>query len=509
MIRPLDPNPRGRSPLFPVPFMASVAMLAACSSGPAQVSDPTHGNGSSTAGVQGPTGAPAKTSYAGPECDEVLLRKGSPEAARPSHRRDMQVATPRQEVLFAVCERDKSDKEKVQIASALAQYIAFDDRLADPVTAALVVTKTASASPASSTAKLGAAHLLGGMVEPAALTAKLEKLSVPQGAASAFVGLFEAARASVTQEMAGLSGGKKKVYVDIPSEVHQQRKAYYEAHKAAYQKLDDVLAQVEKDPAKAASSLVALRGEHMTACGTASCAFEPIHREITAALFLIRLQQDDSLAANAEARWLDQAEVVDSTLAGAVFQKQVPDAEAMTEAFKTSKRTQSAGLDPKAQSAALHGVDPVNFGAGALLWPGPADNLKKAWALRADEETRLFQAGVVSATKKNGARTTLEFLAEPPREDEGQCVSITRLTGIGDGGVLLWDRGCPLLPRLPLPMKLQPVSVDEAEAAKIEVGEVVTMVVDAKSKDRSAVVFQARKGKNVVQIRGDRVKPAP
>ena len=175
------------------------------------------------------------------------------------------------QVLDAIC-FDTLAKE-----DTVGRYLRTDDRRFDYVSAALLVDECVESG------KCDADPMTAGLVawyarklELTKLSAAGQKLEISQEARDAFVdrSLGNAKRLAAT--VAKLSPAERQYAVDLPTQVHDARDAYYKVDTDAYATLDRAIERIES----ASPTLLTVRSDAASRCGDAKkCLADPLYRE--------------------------------------------------------------------------------------------------------------------------------------------------------------------------------------------------------------------------------------
>lgn len=111
----------------------------------------------------------------------------------------------------------------------------------------------------------------------------------------------------------------------------------------------------------------------------------------------------------------------------------------------------------------------------------------------------------MQATRKKGDKLVLEFKTEfDTVEEPVNCVTTHRIERITSDGHLVYEEICQYRTKQVARDKPDPVTLDAKEAEKLAPGELVSVYVDDA---RNGAVIEVMKGKSIVQVRADRVKP--
>ena len=175
------------------------------------------------------------------------------------------------QALEAIC-FDSHGKEHV-----LERYLRTDDRRFDFVDAALLVDECVESG------NCDADPMMAGLVawyarklELTKLSAAGQKLEMSQEARDAFVDRSLGNAKRLEAAIAKLSPGERQYAVDLPSQVHDARDAYYKGDADAYATLDRAIDRADT----ATATFVTIRSDAASRCGDAKkCNADPLYRE--------------------------------------------------------------------------------------------------------------------------------------------------------------------------------------------------------------------------------------
>lgn len=488
--------------------------------------------------------------YEGPECDQV--RESDSEAGSASSKLERIDFDPRLHTLLQICERSQvgpryrndgahDRRDKISDFDGRTVHWYFDGGEVDPVKSALFVVYTVDGVPGRAAwqeaglrkvyapvnragvpdewrekppetyGPIGVAHLWAEETDAAALAAALKKARLPDEARAIFEDRFTEARAFLRQRVLGMTPLQKKVFVDVPREVYKERKLYHELYKDLFARLDDLVADAKSKGTPAQlPKLLALRSEYMATCKEESCTFEPLYVKVTGEISKSCAQQRDALCVAAEAEVLKRKDIESELFANVVTRAQWKVALPSREAYELRERARQKNIDDATASAAAGNEPPVkftekHFGHALLDIPDYRALLDDGRGARPESAS-----GVVGSIKKKGDVATLEFKGGFRVDTERyDCKRSGRLAEVTWEGRLVWEETCQTRQQqMPLP-KPDNILLPAAEASSLQPGDLVKVLVAPGDPARNARVITAKTGTALVQLRADRLTPAP
>ena len=474
--------------------------------------------------------------YEGAECNEVLY---TPEEMlnRSSFSGDS-APTPREQILLTTCGRktvklnSRGDRgpqrPKLYPLAIRKAHASYDDRNPDYLVNASIVTACAQLGEqgvhsddcfgdpnmehqvksndgvSRGGVSIGMAYSYAKSMDDAKLAEQLEALDLPDDVKAHFRIAYDAAKKKLEAAVGQMSEGKRRVLVDIPVEVRETRAKAFAEKKDLYAKLDELAAKAEKERKAGEVSrdtidaLLALRSEHMRACGQLECRYEPVWVEATRELALCHVANRSPVEAYVEARMLTDEGANQNGYARAIFVAQRDAALKAREAWEIVKKAKKKGLDEGTAAAAAGGVEPIRF--GGYLWEAEDRFPNYAEVIDAKVERA---SGFVKAIKKAGDVATIEFKGSSSVVDEPfGCRDTNRLERISSDGRLEYETICQYRKKKVFHKPPPPVKVPVAEAADLKAGELLLLMV---GKGSEGFIVKSTKDKTVVQLRGDRI----
>jgi hypothetical protein len=496
--------------------------------------------------INGPGGESGSTtltagSYQGPVCDEV---RQTEKEVIDNHGGQLASDVPlRSHALVAICPvvnfeypelgRNVSGhrRHKVLPFDLKAAHFAYEDRHGDDVTAALFVINAAfpedkrfenrmeqtpknkefPADEASEEEMLyGLANTYASLVDSQRLATRLAAMKFDGSMQKAFATRFEAAKKEIDERVAKMPDAKRRIFAETPQTVVRSRQEYFAKNAGLYAKLDELEQKSESARASAetaapfAASLTAVRSEYLKGCATEECTFDPLYIEATKELAIAFVATKNPMPARAESQLLTRADSNKKGFARQIFVEQSKLAMASREAYETAKGAKAKGMDAQVTKAVLSNVTPMRFVYGTF-WE-PVSVFPDYSEVLSGTKVRA-EVGYIQSIKKQGAKVTVDFKTQFDNVEEPvNCVKTGRLTRIRPDGTLEYEENCQYKTTRVARDKPAPVTLDAAEAGKLETGELLTFLTVEGS--RNGLVADAMRDKKHTQIRGDRLTAA-
>ena len=473
--------------------------------------------------------------WTGDACDEVLY------SAKESHHQSSWSEAlnddPRKQVLLASCARYKvridrhtgyprmeEQRAKVARVDVERAHGSFDDRRFSQVEAALMVWSCSQSKlcysgaqeqyigvgvPTDRGAVLGIAGLYALHLDFGKLEAELAAMGLPEGVAPAFVAISHDASSKIVADIAELPADVLPVFVELPKLVFTERQAYFEQHAARYTQLDDVLARSAAARSKGKADpgflreLLSLRSAYMEECGLRACQLHPFYEEVTRELVLVHAALGNAAAVRAEQEVFRTGDNHVPGLAQTIYLRQAPLSVAGRDAFEKMERARKEGVDEATARTLLGGVAPVRYTHTSLVrpemhWPDYAKVLGG---------TPASTSGYVGAVKKRGDTATVSFKSTSHKVDVPyNCRRTNRLERIHNDGRLEYEENCSWKQRTETTPGPQPIEIPASEAGHLKRGDLLAVVLGSERRGWVRVVYR---GDDIVQVRGDPVKPEP
>ncbi len=350
-------------------------------------------------------------------------------------------------------------------------------------------------------ADVGLALFWTRIVTPETLEQALAKVQIPAGARTAMVAAFRAVPSSLNGI---LSDDDRKILVDLPVEVFNHRQEHYNTFHALYARLDRLRAEAQAtrdDPKqidRVAGELVALRSEFFAACGKIECRAAPLYANATSELAQLYVLRGNVLFARTESSLYAREGSYVAGLAQAVFAAQEASAQKMKVAWATYQKAKSNGSDEKT-ARRLAGDVPAARPDLRLLEPKLS---LPNYAAAIDKGEATSSSAEVERVSGGGASRTIVFKTDRFQSQESyDCQRTNRITRINSDGTLDYEENCRTRTVAGSALQHAPISVPASEAIGIQHGDHVTFM----SHGDKALVIEVKRGKNIVQVRGDRV----
>jgi hypothetical protein len=409
--------------------------------------------------------------------------------------------------IFLAC-IDSTDLDYVKWLQPIADdHLAFDDRNFDHLRAANMVVDCALRPGCTGERNgdvLGMMDVYARAIDEARVEAALAAANVSRPLVQAIVARVGSARRIVAERATRLDRRRHEIYVDIPNQVRAERAEFYSRWKEQYAALDPLLVAARSgqgDRAQVGNDLRAVRATYFERCKVEGCVYAPIVLEITQALVLLAVGENDVPRALAEAKLLADRRLELQLFSRAILASQLAATTLEAERWQKYESARHGGADETTLRAMFGEVAPIQIDAY-----GPA----VTWGSRAlpDMTATLPRNGIqnivgnVRGVAVNGNRTVVTFEDNVVEYSDADCRETNKIEGIDSGGKLIYRKVCTNWRTRTERTKIAPIEVPADEARGLRAREVVYGFLDAQR--RGVIASVVRDGK-IVQVRGHRL----
>jgi hypothetical protein len=459
-------------------------------------------------------GSEGNHNYDGPECRRVLYQldelTGDDYNAKPTTT-DLSAEA---QVLLQICIRREKDgyynhtipqHPRIAELSTEEAWFSQDDWKLDVVSAAVFASgaavKRARGEDYITKADVGLALFFTRIIPPEALEQGLATVRLPPAARSAMVALYRAVPARLGP---ALGEDDRKILVDVPVEIYEQRRAHYAMYRKMYEQFDQLRAEAEamrEDPMgidRVAADLQHLRSKFFTACGKIECRALPLYAHATRELAQLYVLRGNALAARTES--FLYADYYVAGFPQAIRAAQQASLQAMTEAWETYRKAKENGSDERT-ALRLAGNVPAKRPDLRILEPKLA--LPNYAAALGERGVGPPSNAFVDHVAGSGATRTLVFKTDVYASEESyDCVRTNRISRIHRDGTIEYEEDCKTRPTRGSHLQHAPITVPATEVVAIRPGDDVEFMGEG----NKALVIAVRRGDQTVQVRGDHVR---
>jgi hypothetical protein len=294
----------------------------------------------------------------------------------------------------------------------------------------------------------------------------------------------------------------KKLFVDLPAAVYNQRTAAHARDSKTITELGLLIARMKSERASGVTDetiakLRDLRIAYHATC-RADCTRGVVFAAITKQLFWAYVARGDSAAAMAESKLLDH---LDPTAQQEIATKQ---SEQIGKAMGRTHRVASAreqGIDADTASSTANGKL-LDLGDGRYVYEWKDDFKIYYQALVPDGNEVGHVGGKVAALEKKGANVLVRFQDEFSSDTEGtDCFESNRIDGIDSTGKLIYRQECRGSVTHVQRRKVDPVTIPANEAGALHGGDEIIGFAKGAGDARLGRIWIVKRGERVARLR--------
>jgi len=340
-------------------------------------------------------------------------------------------------------------------------------------------------------------------VDPKQVAAKLATIpGLPPAAQEVFMKQLDRAKARVIAVSDELAPEAKRLFVDLPAAVYNQRTAEHARDGKTITALGLLIARVKTERATGVTddTIAKLRdlriAYHATCKG--DCTRTVVFAAITKQLFWAYVSRGDSAAAMAESKLLEH---LDPTAQQEIATKQ---SEQIQKALGRTHRVASAreqGLDADTASATANGKL-LDLGTGRYVYTWK-DEFKIYYEALVPESGEVGHVGgKVAALERKGGNMIVRFQDEVSSDTEGtDCYETNRIDGIDSSGKLIYREACRGSVTHVQRRKVDPVTIPANEASALHGGDEIVGFAKGTGDARLGRIWIVKRGERVARLR--------
>ena len=429
--------------------------------------------------------------YWGPECEKIGAPtepiRGRDADADPTRGKQPNLAhDPADQILRLVCvDTIMADADEPHRNTWVLQHFRFDELQFDHFTASMMLVQCLLADSC-----LDAPHVVkprdrsrppeiwqfyqAGMMrwyaeklDVGAVQAKLATLPLPSPAQQTYLRLVERARADVVTFTDTLTPDAKAIFVDVPREVFERRRAEYARSGRYVAELGALGPRVKQDPSDDnVAKLVTLRQAYEASCRE-DCTRGTIFAAMTRALFWAYVARGDAPAASAEAKLLDKLDPSAAHEIGELQATRIADARGRLGRVRNAREQ---GVDADTARAASAHAPLVDFGHGRYVYVWHRDYAIHYPSLVPGKVAQMD--GKVTAVVRRGNQVMVRFQDDVSSWTKGTgCYETGRIDSISRDGRIVYREHCTGSKTMTSRRKVPPVMMLASEAAGITPGD--------------------------------------
>jgi hypothetical protein len=363
--------------------------------------------------------------------------------------------------------------------------------------------EAAKPRPAYSYYQIGMMRWYADHVDAKAVAQKLATLPLAPAAQQAFMKQLDKAKARVIAVSNELAPEAKKIFVDIPATVYQQRTAERAKAFATLTELASLTERVRTERAAGAVSddatekLRKLRVAYHATCKT-DCTRGPIFAAITKQLFWAYVSRGDAPAAMAESKLLEH---LDPTAQQVIAKQQEEAIDKAVNRVSRVNRAREQGIDAEAARSTANGAL-VDFGDGRYVYRWASDFAIDYNALVPDGHEVGHIGGKVASLERRGANMLVRFADDVSSYTEDtNCYETNRIDGIDSNGKLIYREQCTGTQTHVERRKVDPALVPAREAANLHGGDEVVGFGRGTGEQRLGTIWLVKRGQRVTRLR--------
>lgn len=478
--------------------------------------------------------------YWGPECERIGAYRNEvtpydPEPAPTMGKQPNLSSDPADQFLRLVCvEQIMSDEDEPERNTWVTQHFRFDELYFDHTTAAMMLVECLKAGSclgegapfhhqkianpeamkleeqqANAPRKAFQYYEVGMMrwyadhVDPKQVAAKLATIpGLPAAAQEVFLKQLDRAKARVIAVSDELVPEAKRLFVELPAAVYNQRTAEHARDGKTITELGLLIARVKAERAtgvtdETIAKLRDLRIAYHASC-KADCTRGVVFAAITKQLFWAYVSRGDSAAAMAESKLLEH---LDPTAQQEIATKQ---SDQITKVLGRTHRVASAreqGIDADTASATANGKL-LDLGDGRYVYRW-SDEFKIYYEALVPEAQEVGHVGgKVASLERKGATMLVRFQDEVSSDTEGtDCYETNRIDGIDSSGKLIYREACRSSVTHVERRKVDPVTIPANEASALHGGDEIVGFAKGSGDARLARIWLVKRGQRVARLR--------
>ena len=343
-------------------------------------------------------------------------------------------------------------------------------------------------------------------VDRAEVLKRVSELPLPPQAQAVYMQLFDRAKKGVFTFTDNLPLDAKEIFVTLPYETFQRRRAEYAKSGKYVTELVALTAKIKEErnagtagvSDETVDKLAKLRIAYEKTCKQ-DCTRGTIFSTMTKQLFWAHVSRGDAVAATAEAKLLDKLEPTAAQEIGEQQRKLIGEAQARVGRVK---RAREQGLDQDtARSTAAGSI--TDFGDGRYVYDWH-DDFKIYWESLLPQGKVGPIEGKVAAIDRRGKEVTIRFADRVSSWEEGtNCRETGRIESISRDGHITYREHCSGSTTKVERTKVEPVTMIASEASGIAPGDEVIGFTSfgPKSERVGARVWVVRRGQKLVRLR--------
>jgi hypothetical protein len=478
--------------------------------------------------------------YWGPECERIDAYKNQvtpydPEPAPTMGKQPNLSADLADQFLRLVCvETIMSSESEPERNTWVTQHFRFDELYFDHTTAAMMLVEClkagsclgegapfhhqdiqnpeamklqAAAEHAPRTAfqyyEVGMMRWYADHVDPKQVAAKLATIpGLPPAAQEVFLKQLDRAKARVIAVSDELTPEAKKLFVDLPAAVYNQRTAEHARSAKVIADLGLLIARMKSERTTGVTDETIAKLRDLRIAYHATCRIDctrgAVFAAITKQLFWAYVARGDSAAAMAESKLLDH---LDPTAQQEIATKQ---SEQIGKAMGRTHRVASAreqGIDADTASSTANGKL-LDLGDGRYVYEWKDDFKIYYQALVPDGNEVGHVGGKVAALERKGANVLVRFQDEFSSDTEGtDCFESNRIDGIDSTGKLINRQECRGSVTHVQRRKVDPVTIPANEAGSLHGGDEIIGFAKGAGDARLGRIWIVKRGEHVARLR--------
>lgn len=394
----------------------------------------------------------------------------------------------------------------------------FDDRRPDPLLAGIIVADCVRSGGCRLDEDPAAVAMMAGYLphlEPGALARQAHGLGLSPAAEQAFVELVATAKRQVEGQLGRFNPTFRRIFLEVPQVVQQERQAYFARYAALYQELDERSAALfaslpDTGKLRAQIDLIeALRERYLTECKDPRCVFDPLFMEATLTLAEAEHVAGWSLELSATVRVLSDKNRVPTHYAHAIYERQMKEVVAHNQRREAWDKEQKAGVPPAVLAAKYPGGEPDPRIPTMTVYEA-GDPLYARLQAILPERSPIPQAGRVrSLSKAKPGLTRATFHDEEIKYESADCRPTQRIIRYDydrDGSSVrpVYEEICGPSTTVREYKKLEPVLLPEREAKALRPGQTIYYLSDGEE----ARLLESFEGERPLTLRGLRLPAA-
>lgn len=478
--------------------------------------------------------------YWGPECERIGAYRNEvtpydPEPAPTMGKQPNLASDPADQFLRLVCvEQIMSDEDEPERNTWVVQHFRFDELYFDHTTAAMMLVECLKAGSclgegapfhhqkidnpeamkleeeqaraprrAFQYYEVGMMRWYADHVDDKQVAAKLATIpGLPPAAQQVFMAQLAKAKARVIAVSDELVPEAKKLFVDLPAAVYNQRTAEHARDGKTITELGLLTARAKSERASGVTDetiakLRELRIAYHATC-RADCTRGVVFAAITKQLFWAYVSRGDSAAAMAESKLLEH---LDPTAQQEIATKQ---SDQIGKAMSRTHRVASAreqGIDADTASSTANGKL-LDLGDGRYVYTWNSEFRIDYEALVPEAQEVGHVGGKVAALERKGPNMLVRFQDELSSDTEGtDCYETNRIDGIDSSGKLIYREACRGSVTHVERRKVDPVTIPANEASGLHGGDEIVGFAKGTGDARIGRIWLVKRGQRVARLR--------